>query len=1058
MITLDIEAQPLRASENHIDRLIFGRFDGHEYGIGKMFDIAEKHNLVITCFFDFAEISIYGQRCSQIAKYILDRGHDLQLHFHPDIFKDWDGFSGKPLANFSKVNAQEADFLLDHMIKDYEDICKNTPVAFRGGGFRYNFDLLSSLNKHGILYNFGYNPAIANQDYNIGPQPPFKWSGFNVSEIPVPCIPQFLGSPGYTQFDYNCRPFRMGLDKAGENFKNYLAQYFELYPEGIAAMYMHSWSFLRKDQDNKFFCDINPDSPEHFDLFCSILEKEYDVLSSTQLARMSYVPEICRSWRKTWHEIDNRPKDGKYQCAVCGAPESDLVEFNGIPKRRCKNCLSLERQRSLAILLQTQEQMNLSGKKILHISAIPTETRILNKFANTEIVTLDRMPEMKPDIVGDIANVKHIPDKSFDVILACGVLSHVENIDKAFAELYRILKDDGIFLQWDFTDENCVTKEISDFEKITHNYGKEKFEKYKVGRFRSFGALDLDQFFMPWFERTAYKIIDQKDKAPEYWNCWKKNTSFSEFSASNTQKDEHLSTNEFFFLSTRNLHEFQKSHLYGYALIGDRMIFNSPVEQDFKAGADDILCCCTILSINEDKIRIYVDEAGYGALYLYKNGNFWAFSNSYGYLVEKLKYLGMPLNLNSGFAAQFLTGLCTPFTSGETLCQEISLLPVTSTVEIDKNTGNHVIIDQEPLKPVSILSDEGITIVDAWINKWIGILHGLSNSGVPYSQDLSGGMDSRMTFALTQAADIDLNKITISCDCKPDAEDYIIASSIADIYKTQLNANLTRKFDISYTDTYNINKYTKKYLHVTPLAGIAHDNIFKITGYGGESRRGEWDITLKEYTRLKRKNGIEQLYSQALSDVMTCGANALQMKIANEFTDKAKLMDILYRISRSRWHFGSASFASTFINIFRISPLADSMLNRLHLDDTHDRNFFVAFLMDRLASKLLAIPYDRARQISSLTIDEAKKINRIRPFKLQAITRKFSIPKENFYTYDKKNPDEAPYSVIRKCELWNQQAIFTRYYPKILFEETMNAKNLFGTRLEAILAICEFLN
>jgi len=38
------------------------------------------------------------------------------------------------------------------------------------------------------------------------------------------------------------------------------------------------------------------------------------------------------------------------------------------------------------------------------------------------------------------------PSKSFDAIVAVSVLEFVENLDFVFAEIYRILKDDGIFV------------------------------------------------------------------------------------------------------------------------------------------------------------------------------------------------------------------------------------------------------------------------------------------------------------------------------------------------------------------------------------------------------------------------------------------------------------------------------------------------------------------------------------------------------------------------------------------------------------------------------------
>ena len=44
MITVDTEAQPQRASKNHVERLIYGRFGEEELGIGHMMDVADKYS------------------------------------------------------------------------------------------------------------------------------------------------------------------------------------------------------------------------------------------------------------------------------------------------------------------------------------------------------------------------------------------------------------------------------------------------------------------------------------------------------------------------------------------------------------------------------------------------------------------------------------------------------------------------------------------------------------------------------------------------------------------------------------------------------------------------------------------------------------------------------------------------------------------------------------------------------------------------------------------------------------------------------------------------------
>src|SRR5690554_47467 len=59
-------------------------------------------------------------------------------------------------------------------------------------------------------------------------------------------------------------------------------------------------------------------------------------------------------------------------------------------------------------------------------------------------------------------------------------------------------------------------------KKNTQHYGKELHEKYKIGRFRKFGDLDLDRIFELQFERTSYDVIDRLTNTHVTWNIWDK--------------------------------------------------------------------------------------------------------------------------------------------------------------------------------------------------------------------------------------------------------------------------------------------------------------------------------------------------------------------------------------------------------------------------------------------------------------------------------------------------------------------------------------------------------
>jgi hypothetical protein len=88
MITVDVEAQPARARDKHVDRLIWGTHPEGRAGIREMMSIAEASDVRLTMFLDWAETDLYGKYIDEVGREIDERGHDLQLHVHADFFSE----------------------------------------------------------------------------------------------------------------------------------------------------------------------------------------------------------------------------------------------------------------------------------------------------------------------------------------------------------------------------------------------------------------------------------------------------------------------------------------------------------------------------------------------------------------------------------------------------------------------------------------------------------------------------------------------------------------------------------------------------------------------------------------------------------------------------------------------------------------------------------------------------------------------------------------------------------------------------------------------------------
>jgi SAM-dependent methyltransferase len=127
----------------------------------------------------------------------------------------------------------------------------------------------------------------------------------------------------------------------------------------------------------------------------------------------------------------------------------------------------------------------------LLISPSSSELRFLRTIEGLALTTLDIRPAVKPDILADICNMPEIPDAAFDFVYASCVLNCVYDLDAALSEIRRVLRSGGCFLNTEIISPSRKTIERTDLPQITAHYGIEEYEKYRVGGFRSFGALDF---------------------------------------------------------------------------------------------------------------------------------------------------------------------------------------------------------------------------------------------------------------------------------------------------------------------------------------------------------------------------------------------------------------------------------------------------------------------------------------------------------------------------------------------------------------------------------------
>ena len=170
-ITIDVEtsiggafAKPDKLRPVGADKRIYGQIGNKEYGIPLIIEILNKHNLKATFFVEPFCSFYFGEKIvEEICNYILNHGHDVQLHLHPNyqIFKcpDWQERAKKKELFpdiIAKYNLDEQINLIRQAKKILEK-CGVTPIAFRAGCFGANLDTLTALKENDFLIDSSYN-------------------------------------------------------------------------------------------------------------------------------------------------------------------------------------------------------------------------------------------------------------------------------------------------------------------------------------------------------------------------------------------------------------------------------------------------------------------------------------------------------------------------------------------------------------------------------------------------------------------------------------------------------------------------------------------------------------------------------------------------------------------------------------------------------------------------------------------------------------------------------------------------------------------------------------
>ena len=493
----------------------------------------------------------------------------------------------------------------------------------------------------------------------------------------------------------------------------------------------------------------------------------------------------------------------------------------------------------------------------------------------------------------------------------------------------------------------------------------------------------------------------------------------------NSKKHHNKLIGENFFVFDSNNLETIRSHMYGFC-ISENGILTENYYKKIKYYEDPSPQGSYILIRKiGDEIRINQDFLGSYGLYIYENKNkeYFALSNSF-LLLEEFLIEKQNMSFNKDFADNLIiSGLCSP-SIHETLIKEIIKLPSNTVVIINKKKKAFQLlyIDYKE-NTIPLESEEGLLIIDKWVDKWGYIFRSLRRKTNNLSFDLSGGFDTRLVLSLLISSGIDMNDILIKSitDKKyVHKEDFKIASNISKTIGFKLNEKrLDNKSTLwSTQNTLFCSIYSKLGFHKEFYLKNQYFSKprFSFTGNGGEIIRGKPGYDIKMY--------LEKISSQAKqipdyekefynSSMRLCNRSIDLLKKEKTYNNEYEVSSDFYFKGRARNHFGKSAIEGFLANIYLIQPLIDPDIKKIKFNTNSKKaHDFISYIYLRFGKDLIYFHFQGNRTLNSESIKKAVILNnKIQPYKIKTdLNKNFYIDNKRkspaFSSHENKNGDD----------------------------------------------------
>ncbi len=297
MLTVDVEALPKRASDDHVQRLMWGRHANGTAGIAELVSTADDFAAPHVFFVDLCGAHDRSDEVFDVIRWLDQSGQDVQLHAHPECLPDafWRShrLATRPrMANL--FDDARASFTVSHFAGLMAGVTGKPVRAFRAGSFRWNTATIRALDAAGIPLSFNNSTTACLREqasFSKYTNKPFQWSN---GVVEVPFTERQFSVPGREPM---WGLFQFPADHARRNqLWRVLAPYTWFADTSFLVLLLHSWSLLYWDEHG--LAEYRDDKRlEDYRRLVRKLSKDYDIITTADFLDLQACGKIDVSHR-----------------------------------------------------------------------------------------------------------------------------------------------------------------------------------------------------------------------------------------------------------------------------------------------------------------------------------------------------------------------------------------------------------------------------------------------------------------------------------------------------------------------------------------------------------------------------------------------------------------------------------------------------------------------------------------------------------------------------------------------------------------------------------------